>query len=296
MTSHAPKIGFIGLGIMGKPMARNLLAAGYELTVHSRSLGPVEELAGAGAAVADNPAAVASASDVVITMLPDTSDVEMVVFGPDGLASSGRQRLLYIDMSTIDPSATRRIAAALAERGISMLDAPVSGGERGAIDANLSIMIGGHEADFRRAEPIFQHLGKTIVHVGEVGAGQVTKACNQLVVGSNIEAVAEALALAKRAGVDQGTVRQVLLGGFAASRVLEAHGTRMIEGGFQPGFRVRLHAKDARIVQSLAIATGASTPAFNVVADQLDQLVRTGRGDLDHSALYALVSPDAPTP
>jgi len=293
MPSHAPRIGFIGLGIMGKPMARNLLAAGYELTVHSRSHGPVEELAGEGAAVAASPAAVASVSDVVITMLPDSPDVEQVVLGDDGLASGGGEGLLHVDMSSIDPTATRRIAAALAERGIAMLDAPVSGGERGAIDATLSIMVGGPEVEFRRAEPIFQHLGKTIVHVGEAGAGQVTKACNQLVVGANIEAVAEALALARQSGVDQVAVRQVLLGGFAASRVLEAHGMRMIEGQFQPGFRVRLHAKDARIVQSLAAETGAVTPAFNVVADQLDQLVRTGRGDLDHSALYTLVSQEA---
>jgi 2-hydroxy-3-oxopropionate reductase len=290
MSERAPRIGFIGLGIMGKPMARNLLAAGYKVTVHSRSSGPVDELAGEGAAVAASPAAVASSSDVVITMLPDTPDVEQVALGDDGLASSGSEGLLYIDMSSIDPPATRRIAAVLAERGIAMLDAPVSGGERGAIDGTLSIMVGGPEAEFRRAEPIFQHLGQTIVHVGDAGAGQVTKACNQLVVGMNIEAVAEALALARQSGVDQGAVRQVLLGGFAASRVLESHGSRMIDGAFQPGFRVRLHAKDARIVRSLADATGAVTPAFDVVADQLDQLVRSGRGDLDHSALYTLVS------
>lgn len=293
MQSRPQRIGFIGLGIMGKPMARNLLAAGYELTVHSRSSGPVEQLASEGAAVAASPAAVASASDVVITMLPDTPDVEQVAIGQDGLASGGSKGLLHVDMSSIDPTATRRIAAVLAERGISMLDAPVSGGERGAIDGTLSIMVGGPEAEFQRAEPIFRHLGKTIVHVGEAGAGQVTKACNQLVVGMNIEAVAEALALARQSGVDQHAVRQVLLGGFAASRVLESHGTRMIEGEFQPGFRVRLHAKDARIVQSLAAATGAVTPAFSVVADQLDELVRTGRGDLDHSALYTLVSQEA---
>jgi 2-hydroxy-3-oxopropionate reductase len=290
MSSDAPRIGFIGLGIMGKPMARNLLAAGYELTVHSRSSGPVDELEGEGAAVAASPAAVASASAVVITMLPDTPDVEQVALGHDGLASSGSEGLLYIDMSSIDPAATRRIAAALAERRISMLDAPVSGGERGAIDGTLSIMVGGPEAEFRRAEPIFRHLGQTVVHVGEAGAGQVTKACNQLVVGMNIEAVAEALALARQSGVDQGAVREVLLGGFAASRVLESHGKRMIDGEFRPGFRVRLHAKDARIVRSLADATGAVTPAFNIVADQLDQLVTSGRGDLDHSALYTLVS------
>jgi 2-hydroxy-3-oxopropionate reductase len=290
MASDAPRIGFIGLGIMGKPMARNLLAAGYKLTVHSRSSGPVDELEGEGAAVAASPAAVASASDVVITMLPDTPDVEQVALGHDGLGTSGGEGFLYIDMSSIDPTATRRIAAVLAERGISMLDAPVSGGERGAIDGTLSIMVGGPAGEFHRAEPIFRRLGQTIVHVGEAGAGQVTKACNQLVVGMNIEAVAEALALARQSGVDQGAVREVLLGGFAASRVLESHGKRMIESEFQPGFRVRLHAKDARIVRSLADATGAVTPAFNIVADQLDQLVRSGRGDLDHSALYTLVS------
>jgi 2-hydroxy-3-oxopropionate reductase len=275
---------------MGKPMASHLLAAGYPLTVHSRSPGPVEQLAALGAAVANAPAAVADASDVVITMLPDTSDVELVVLGTDGIASAARAGLVVVDMSSIDPEATRRMAATLAERSTAMLDAPVSGGQKGAIEANLSIMVGGPEDVFHRVEPILRRIGTTIVRVGEIGAGQVTKACNQLVVGSYIEAVAEALALADRAGVDPHAVRQALLGGFAASRILEVHGSRMIDGAFEPGFRVRLHAKDARIVRSLAHATGARTPAFDVVAAQLTALVERGAGELDHSALYTLIA------
>jgi 2-hydroxy-3-oxopropionate reductase len=293
MRSSQPRIGFIGLGIMGRPMARHLVAAGYPLTVHSRSPGPVEELVAAGAVAGATPAAVAAASDIVITMLPDTPDVEQVVLGPAGVATAARAGLLLVDMSSIDPTVTRRIAATLAELGVAMLDAPVSGGERGAIEATLSIMAGGPADTFAVVEPVLRTLGRTIVRVGDAGAGQVAKACNQLVVGSNIEAVAEALALAARAGVDQRAVREVLLGGFAGSRVLEAHGLRMIEGTFEPGFRVRLHAKDARIVRSLAAATSARTPAFDVVAGQLTALVEGGGGELDHAALYTLVAADA---
>jgi 2-hydroxy-3-oxopropionate reductase len=293
MPSSQPRIGFIGLGIMGRPMAHHLVAAGYPLRVHSRSPGPVEQLVAAGAVAAATPADVASASDVVITMLPDTPDVEQVVLGPAGVASAPRPGLILVDMSSIDPTVTRRIAARLEGLGVAMLDAPVSGGERGAIDATLSIMVGGPADTFAAVEPILSTLGRTIVRVGDAGAGQVAKACNQLVVGSNIEAVAEALALAARAGVDQRAVREVLLGGFAGSRVLEAHGMRMIESAFEPGFRVRLHAKDARIVRSLAAETGARTPAFDVVAGQLTALVEAGGGELDHAALYTLVAGDA---
>jgi 2-hydroxy-3-oxopropionate reductase len=283
-------IGFIGLGIMGRPMARHLLAAGFPLAVHSRSPGPVEELAAGGARGCSSPAEVASSSDVVITMLPDTPDVELVLLGERGVTEGIRAGSLVIDMSTIDPLATRRFAEVFSGRGVGMVDAPVSGGEKGAIEATLSIMVGGREEDVERAMTVLRKLGTTIVHVGASGAGQIAKACNQLVVASTIEAVAEALALAERAGVDPGKVREALLGGFAGSKILEIHGQRMIDRTFTPGFRARLHLKDARIVQRTAEQVGAQTPAFAVVAEALRRLVEEDGGDLDHSALYTLVS------
>jgi len=282
----ADAIGFIGLGIMGRPMATNLVGAGFGLTVHSRSPGPVEELVAAGAKRAEGPAAVASASDVTITMLPDTPEVEQVLLGPGGVLEGAPEGSLVIDMSSIDPEPTRTIARAFAERGIAMLDAPVSGGERGAIDGTLSIMIGGDDRAVQRAMPIFRALGKNIVHVGRSGAGQITKACNQLVVASTIEAVAEALLLAERSGVDPVKVREALLGGFAGSKILEVHGQRMLDRTFDPGFRIRLHRKDARIVEEAAAATGTPIPAFAVVADQLQRAVDVGDGELDHSGLF----------
>jgi 2-hydroxy-3-oxopropionate reductase len=283
------RIGFIGLGIMGKPMATNLVAAGFAVTVHSRSAPPVDELVTAGATRGLSAADVAARSDVVITMLPDTPDVEQVVFGPDGIADGAAVGTLVIEMSTIDPGATRRIAARLVERDVHMLDAPVSGGERGAVEGRLSIMVGGDAADVERARPLLDVLGSTVVHVGASGAGQVCKACNQLVVGSNIEAVAEALTLADRSGVDPAKVREALLGGFASSKVLDVHGQRMLEGNFRPGFRAALHAKDARIVLDAARESGARTPAFDVVAGQLSELVELGDGELDHAALVSLL-------
>lgn len=280
------RIGFIGLGIMGKPMAMNLLAAGYPLTVHSRSRGPVDEVVDAGAARADGPTAVAKASDVTITMLPDTEDVQQVLTGHGGVLDGAVAGSLVIDMSSIDPAPTREMAAAFAARGVAMADAPVSGGERGAIDATLSIMIGGEADAVARAMPILDVLGKTVVHVGPSGAGQVAKACNQLVVAATIEAVAEALLLAERSDVDPVRVRQALLGGFAGSKVLEVHGQRMLDRTFDPGFRIRLHRKDARIVEHAAAATGTPIPAFAVVAAQLQRALDDGDGELDHSALY----------
>jgi 2-hydroxy-3-oxopropionate reductase len=283
------RVGFIGLGIMGKPMAGHLLAAGYPLTVHSRSAPPVNELVAAGVARAGSPAEVARSSDVVITMLPDTPDVELVLFGDDGVTSGIEAGSLVIDMSSIDPIPTRQFAELLAVQGASMLDAPVSGGEKGAIDAALSIMVGGNEHDVARAMPLLQAMGKNIVHVGPSGAGQIAKACNQLVVAATIEAVAEALVLAERAGVDPAKVREALLGGFAASKILEVHGQRMLDRNFTPGFRARLHRKDARIVLDAAKGVDAPVPAFEVVAKQLDALVDGGEGELDHSGLFTLL-------
>ena len=283
------RVGFIGLGIMGKPMARHLLDAGFPMTVHSRSAGPVDELVEAGASRAGSPAEVAAASDVVITMLPDTPDAEQVLFGSEGVASGAVAGSLAIDMSSIDPIPTRAFAERLAAQGVDMLDAPVSGGEQGAIDAALSIMVGGSPEAFTRAMPLFAVMGTHIVHVGGSGAGQVAKACNQLVVAATIEAVAEALALAERAGVDAAKVREALLGGFAGSKVLEVHGRRMLDRTFEPGFRARLHRKDARIVLDTARSVGAPVPAFEAVARQLDELVASGGGELDHSALFTLL-------
>ncbi|MEX1264595.1 MAG: 2-hydroxy-3-oxopropionate reductase [Actinomycetota bacterium] len=287
------RVGFIGLGIMGKPMARNLLAAGFPVTVHSRSPGPVDELVTAGMVRADGPASVAASSDVTITMLPDTADVESVLVGSGGVIEGVSDGALVIDMSSIDPGPTREMAAAFAAKGAAMLDAPVSGGEKGAIDAALSIMAGGDDAAFTRATPIFEALGKNIVHVGPSGAGQVCKACNQLVVAATIEAVAEALLLAERSGVDAAKVRQALLGGFAGSKILEVHGQRMLDRAFDPGFRVRLHRKDARIVEHAAMATGTPIPSFAAVTAQLQKAVDAGDGDRDHSALYAELSREA---
>jgi 2-hydroxy-3-oxopropionate reductase len=285
----AERVGFIGLGIMGKPMAGHLLAAGYPLTVHSRSAPPVDELVAAGASRASSPAEVARASDVVITMLPDTPDVEQVLFGDDGVESGLSGGALVIDMSSIAPIPTRQFAELLAVQGASMLDAPVSGGEKGAIDAALSIMVGGSEDAFARALPILQSMGKNIVHVGPSGAGQIAKACNQLVVAATIEAVAEALALAERAGVDPAKVREALLGGLAESKILQVHGQRMLDRNFTPGFRARLHRKDARIVLDAAKDVDAPVPSFEVVAKQLDALVEGGGGELDHSGLFTLL-------
>jgi 2-hydroxy-3-oxopropionate reductase len=286
----AVRVGFIGLGIMGAPMARHLLAAGFPLTAHSRSPGPVDALVEAGAARATSPAELARASDVVVTMLPDTPDVEHVMLGDDGVMAGAAAGSLVIDMSTIDPGPTRAIADQLAAHDVEMLDAPVSGGERGAIDGTLSIMVGGSDGAFARAMPILQAMGKNIVHIGPSGAGQTTKACNQLVVAATIEAVAEALVLAERSGVDAARVREALLGGFAGSKILEVHGQRMLDRAFEPGFRARLHRKDARIVLDAAQAAGSPIPAFRVVAAQLDRLVdEADRGDLDHSALFTLL-------
>ena len=289
------RIGFIGLGVMGKPMARNLVRAGLEVVVHSRSPEPVEELVADGAGRAETPSEVAAGADVVITMLPDTPHVEEVLFGENGVWDGARAGSLVIDMSTIDPTATRRFAGRLAERDVAMLDAPVSGGERGAIDGTLSIMVGGPEEAFERALPILRVLGGNVTYVGDTGAGQIAKACNQLIVAATIQAVGEALVLAAKAGVDPTVVREALLGGFAGSKILEVHGRRMLEGDFTPGFRAALHRKDARIITAVAEELGSPLPSFAVAAAALEALVAAGHGDLDHAALVTLLENSAGT-
>lgn len=285
----AARVGFIGLGIMGRPMARHLITAGFPLTVHNRSRGPVQELVAEGAADGGSPRGVADRSEIIITMLPDSPDVQEVVSGRDGVLEGIRSGAVLVDMSTISPIVTQDLAAAVETRGAQMLDAPVSGGEKGAIDGTLSIMVGGPAAAFERVKPVFEAMGKNIVHIGGHGAGQVTKACNQIVVALTIQAISEALALAAKAGVDPARVREALLGGFAQSRILDLHGQRILDRNFRPGFKVKLHQKDLNIALSTGRAMGVPLPATAVVQEAFTALQGMGRGDLDHSALVTLV-------
>ncbi|PYR29360.1 MAG: 2-hydroxy-3-oxopropionate reductase [Acidobacteria bacterium] len=280
-------IGFIGLGVMGKPMAKNLIKAGYQLVVHSRTRASVDEVVAAGAAAAVSPADVARRTTMVITMLPDTADVELVLTGSDGVLSALQPRAIVADMSSISPVATKRLAALVADRGGSMLDAPVSGGEIGAINASLSIMVGGDEAACARARPVFEAMGtaERIVHIGASGAGQVCKICNQVAIGGALAGVSEAFALAKKAGVDAARVRQALLGGFAASRVLEVHGERMLNANYKPGFRTKLYQKDLRLANEAASANGVAMPGTALVAQLVNALMASGGGDLDYAAM-----------
>jgi 2-hydroxy-3-oxopropionate reductase len=289
MIMSNPVIGFIGLGIMGKPMARNLLKTGYQLVVHNRSQAPVDELSKEGAQPASHSKEVAQRCDVVITMLPDSPDVELVYAGDQGVFSGMESGRLLIDMSSISPLVARKLAAEAERRGCDMLDAPVSGGEAGAITASLSIMIGGKAPAVERAMPIFQALGKNIVHVGEAGAGQVTKAANQMVVGTTIAIVGEALVLAAKAGVDPAKVRQALLGGFAQSKILEAHGQKMLDRNFKPGFRIRLHEKDMKIALAAASEYGVPLMVTGIVGQMMTAMKGMGNGDLDHSSLVKFV-------
>ena len=286
--SDRDRIGFIGLGIMGKPMAARLVRAGFPVVVHNRSPEAVEELAAEGAESASAPRETAERSDVVVTMLPDSPDVEAVVLGEDGVIAGAREGMLLVDMSTIAPATARQVHAALAERGVEAVDAPVSGGEPAAVDGQLSIMAGGSEAAVERAEPIFAELGKATTHIGAPGAGQVAKAANQVVVALTIQAVAEALTLASKAGVDPARVREALLGGFAQSKILEAHGERMLEGRFDPGFRIELHRKDLAIALQSAREDGVPLLATAQVAELFNALIAQGSGTLDHSALVTL--------
>jgi 2-hydroxy-3-oxopropionate reductase len=274
------RVGFIGLGIMGAPMARNLVAAGYELTFHNRSPRELEGATGVGA-----PRAVAERSDIVITMLPDSPDVEDVVLGAGGVAEGLRPGALLVDMSTIAPATARRVHAALTERGAEALDAPVSGGEAAARSGELSIMVGGEAAAVERARPLFDVLGKATTHVGPPGAGQVTKAANQVVVALTIQAVAEALLLARASGVDPARVREALLGGFAQSKILDVHGQRMLDGAFDPGFRAVLHRKDLGIALQSAREQHVPLLATAQAAELFNALIAQGDGDRDHSAL-----------
>jgi 2-hydroxy-3-oxopropionate reductase len=279
------RVGFVGLGVMGKPMARNLIKAGHELVLHSRTRASVDEVADEGGTAASSPREVAEQADTVILMLPDSPQVRDVLDGDDGLLAGARSGSLVVDMSTISPVVTREIAEECGARGIGWVDAPVSGGDVGAREATLSIMAGGSEEDFARAQPLFEALGKTIVHVGPVGAGQVVKACNQVVVALTIEAVSEALVLGSRAGVDPATIIEVLSGGLAANKVMELRGRNLLEHDFTPGFRIDLHHKDLGIALATAREYGVALPNTAAVDQMLQALRSNGRGDRDHSAL-----------
>src|SRR3989441_4242523 len=270
---------------MGKPMAQNLLKAGFPVIVHNRHQEVTDELVAAGASPGARPRDIAATCDVLITMLPDSPQVEEVLLGTDGVIEGAHAGLTVIDMSTISPIVTRTLADRLAERGIALLDAPVSGGDKGAIAGTLSIMVGGEEDTFKRCLPIFQALGKTIVHVGGNGAGQVVKACNQIVVALIIEAVSEALVLGSRAGVDPAKILQVLNGGLAANQVIELRGASMLAHDFAPGGRIKTHHKDLGIILDLGRTYGVSLPVAALVDQMFASLETKGRGDLDHTAL-----------
>jgi 2-hydroxy-3-oxopropionate reductase len=282
------KIGFIGLGIMGRPMALNLHAAQHSLIVHDRAV--VADDVRAVAEVASDGKTVTQNSEVVIVMVPDTPDVEDVLFSPNGVAAGLSPGKLVIDMSSISPIGTKEFARKINALGCDYLDAPVSGGEVGAKEASLTIMVGGPEAAFARAKPLFERMGRNITHVGaNNGDGQTCKVANQIIVALNIQAAAEALVFAAKAGADPAKVRQALMGGFAASRILEVHAERMLKGTFNPGFRIRLHQKDLNLALSAAKELGLSLPNTAIAQQMLTSCAAHGGADLDHSALILAI-------
>ncbi len=288
-------VGFVGLGIMGKPMARNLLKAGFELTVHSRSKPPVDELVSAGARAADSPSACAEGMDVVVTMLPDSTDSETVILGDNGVLAGAQKGATIVDMSSIAPAVSQKIAAACEAQGVDALDAHVSGGEPGAIAGQLAIMVGGKKDVFERCEPVFKVVGTSYVLCGGYGAGNTTKLANQIIVAANIEAVGEALVLARKAGLDPNTVFEAIRGGLAGSNVLNAKGPMMIDGNFEPGFRIRLHQKDLANALLTGKELGVPLPVTALIQQMLGALVNNGKGELDHSGIATFIEDMADT-
>ena len=274
---------------MGRPMAKNLLKAGYGLVVHSRSQGPVRELVGAGAKAASSPSGLASQVDVLITMLPNSPDVELVALGHDGIIDGARPGMLLLDMSTISPLMSQKVGKALGAKRVRMLDAPVSGGEKGAIDAALSIMVGGDKADFDQALPVFQALGKTITHLGPLGAGGFTKLANQIIVAMNLTALGEALTLARKAGLDRALTLKALGGGLAGSKCLEQKTPNYLSGAYAPGFKIDLHFKDLGLIMESSRALGVPLPCTAVVQELFNALRVKGGGGLDHSGIITLL-------
>jgi 2-hydroxy-3-oxopropionate reductase len=282
------RVGFIGLGIMGKPMARNLIRAGFSLVVHNRSRAAVDELVQAGATAASSPHELARQVDTIITMLPNSPDVELVAIGPNGLKDGVKPGQLFIDMSTINPIVSQQIARELAPRGVTMIDAPVSGGEKGAIEAALSIMAGGEPQDFERAMPIFQALGKTITHMGPLGTGGFTKLANQIIVAINLTAIGEALVFGSKAGVDPQKMIRALAGGLAGSKCLDQKSEKILAGDFAPGFKIDLHFKDLNLIHDAARSVGAPVPTAAFVEQLFEALRVRGRGGYDHSGVITL--------
>jgi 2-hydroxy-3-oxopropionate reductase len=282
-------IGFNGLGIMGRPMASNLLKAGYSLVVHNRTRAKEQELVSGGASAAASPREVASHCDVLITMLPDSPDVEQVYLGEDGVIGGAGSGQLLIDMSSIAPAVARAVFDAAHEVGADALDAPVSGGDVGAREGTLSIMVGGSDDAFKRARPLFDVLGKTVVHMGGAGAGQTAKACNQILVAVTIEAVSEALVLASKAGVDPERLIEVLSGGLAGNKVMEVRRRNFLKHDFTPGFKLELHHKDLGIALRTARELGVYVPTTAIVDQMLAALKAAGDGGLDHSALLKVI-------
>ena len=291
MPMHDTVVGFIGLGLMGRPMALNLRKGGFALVVHNRSQAAVDALVAAGARAAPTPAEVAAAADVVITMLPDSPDVQQVLAGDHGVLAGVKRGAVIVDMSTISPAVARELSRLAAGHGAEMLDAPVSGGEIGAIDGTLSIMVGGDAGALERVRPVLERMGRAdrIVHIGESGAGQIAKVCNQLVIAATLGGVSEALALATKAGVDAGQVRLALLGGFASSRVLEVHGERILSRNFRPGFRAGLFDKDLRIGRETLEALQVDATIAAAARDLVSALIESGRASDDYSAVAKVV-------
>lgn len=287
--SAKPALGFIGIGAMGGPMALNLLKAGYAVTVYARRADAAAALVKAGAALAESPAAVARAAEIIVTMVTTAADCEEVTLGKQGIIEGAKRGAVVVDMATISPLAARRIAAALAERGIEHIDAPVSGGPMGARDATLAIMAGGPAPVFERVRPLFEAMGKTVLLMGDHGAGQVTKACNQLVLTVTLEGVAEAMNLAAHCGVEPAKVRDAMMGGFAASRVLELFGKRMVERNFENGVDARFYHKDLNIVLSLMHELGLPAPAAAVTLQQINALVGSGGARSDFSRMIEVL-------
>jgi 2-hydroxy-3-oxopropionate reductase len=283
----AEKVGFIGLGIMGKPMSGNLIEAGYDLVVYNRTREKAEELD--GATVAESPKEVAENSDIIITMLPDSPQVEEILSGEEGVLEGVKGGALIVDMSTISPVVTEELSEKAQEKGASMLDAPVSGGDVGAIEGTLAIMVGGSEDDFERALPLFEVMGGTVTHVGPTGTGQVVKAANQIVVALTIEAVSEALVLGSKGGVAPEKILDVLGGGLAGNKVMEAKREKLLEHSFDPGFRIELHHKDLGIALAAGREYGVALPVTAIVDQMLETLKMRGKGDRDHSAILTLI-------
>jgi len=290
-----PRIGFIGIGIMGQPMANNLIKAGYTILIYNRSRNNFSDLLAKGAEEAFSPKEIAEKSDLVITMLPDSPDVETVALGKNGIIEGVSKGMIYIDMSSIAPASALKISQAMSLKGVDCLDAPVSGGDVGAINATLSIMVGGNEKIFKQAKPVLEAMGKTITLCGPNGAGQTVKACNQIQVAMNFVGMSEALVLGTKAGVDPAIIVEVLSGGYAQSRVMDVRGPRIVQGDFSPGFKSRFHYKDLNIILQTGKDYEVPLPASTLVHGLFEAMITAGRGDLDHSGVITVLEDMAKT-